>query len=225
MKNDKTAEQLRNEGNTKFRSNKFYEALICYNKSLCNSTQQSANLGLAYANRSAVYLEMKQVDKCLQNIELARAHRYANEAKLNERQEKAKKLKENQSKDPKNDPANFFKLSYPPNEKYSSIVNCLEVHQNEEFGRYVVTNRALNPGDIIAIEEPIFKAIIQEARYERCSNCLKSNLLSLIPCDGYCTFGELKQIKTKISITNLTLFSDVLRSKMFERKPRSIPQV
>jgi tetratricopeptide (TPR) repeat protein len=189
---DKAAERLRNEGNSKFNSSKFYEALICYNKSLCNSTQQLANLGLAYANRSAVYLEMKQVDKCLQNIELARAHGYANEAKLNERQEKAEKLKEIQSKDPQNDPANFFKLSYPPNEKYPSIVDCLKVRENREFGRHVVTNRALNPGDIIAIEEPIFKAIDEGARYERCSNCLKSNLMSFIPCDGYCTFGELK---------------------------------
>jgi SET and MYND domain-containing protein 4 len=191
MKNDKTAEQFRNEGNSKFRSNKFYEALICYNKSLCNSSQKSANLGLAYANRSAVYLEIKQVDKCLENIELARAHSYENEAKLNERQEKAEKMNEKQSKDPENDPANFFKLSYPPNENYPSIVDCLEVRQSKEFGRHVITNRTLNPGDIIAIEEMVYTQVRkEEGFYVRCGNCLKSNMMSLIPCDSDCTHGK-----------------------------------
>jgi SET and MYND domain-containing protein 4 len=190
MKNDIAAEQFRNEGNKTYLSGKFYEALICYNKSLCNSTSQSANLGLGYANRSAIYFEMKQFDKCLQNIELARAHGYKNETKLNERQKKADKLKENQPKDPKNDPANFFKLSYSANEKYPSIVKCLEVRQNEQFGHHVITNRALNPSDVIAIEDLVFKGIQKVGFYVRCSNCLKSNMMSLIPYENNCTHGK-----------------------------------
>jgi SET and MYND domain-containing protein 4 len=157
---------------------------------LCHAEIGSENLSLAYANRAAVYLEVKEVDKCLENIELARAHGYANEAKLKEREEKAKKLKENLVEDPENDPKNFFKLSYPAHERNPSIANCLEIHKNEQFGRHVVTNQDLNPGDVIAVEEPMFKRILDCARYLRCSNCLKPNMLSLIPCDKDCNFGK-----------------------------------
>jgi SET and MYND domain-containing protein 4 len=188
MKDNKKAVTFRNEGNFKFKQNKFYEALISYNKSLCNSVKESENFSLAYANRAAVYLEVNEADKCLENIELARAHGYANEAKLKEREEKAKVMKENHPKDPENDPENFFKLSYPPHERNPSIVNCLEIHKNEQFGRHVITNRDLNPGDVIAIEDPFFKTVYFKHRRERCSNCLKSNMLSLIPCDGACNF-------------------------------------
>lgn len=39
------------------------------------------------------------------------------------------------------------------------------------------------PGDLIAIEEPFFKAIEEAAVYMRCTNCLKSNKMSLLPTD------------------------------------------
>lgn len=39
------------------------------------------------------------------------------------------------------------------------------------------------PGDIIAIEEPFFKAVDEAAVYMRCTNCLKSNKMSLLPTD------------------------------------------
>jgi tetratricopeptide (TPR) repeat protein len=191
MKNNQQAINFRNKGNLKFRHNKFHEALISYNKSLCHAEIGSENLSLAYANRAAVYLEVKEADKCLENIELARAHEYANEAKLKEREEKAKKLKENLVEDPENDPKNFFKLSYPQHERNPSIANCLEIKSDPQFGRHVVTNRDLSPGDVIAIEEPIFKAVYHGKRQERCSNCLKPNMLSLIPCDRNCNFGKM----------------------------------
>jgi SET and MYND domain-containing protein 4 len=193
MKNSKKAETFRNEGNSEFRQSKFYEALISYNKSLCHAENNSEKLGLAYANRSAVYLEMKQADKCLENIELARANKYPNEARLRERQQKAENLKKTQREDPENDPANFFKLSYPPNEKHPSIANCLEIHRNDQFGRHVVTKRALNPGDIVCCEPMIVKTTFGRGNYKRCRNCLKSNYLNLIPCDK-CSMGKSRDL-------------------------------
>jgi hypothetical protein len=191
MKDNQQAIYCRNKGNVEFRQKKFYEALIAYNKSLCHAEIGSENLSLAYANRAAVNLEVNEADKCLENIKLARAHGYANEAKLKEREEKANKLKENHLNDPENDPENFFKLSYSPHERNPSIVNCLDIKSDPQLGRHVITNRDLNPGDVIAIEEPIFKSLLRERRYEYCTNCLKPNILSLIPCDGNCDFGKL----------------------------------
>jgi SET and MYND domain-containing protein 4 len=190
MKDNQKAVIFRNQGNMKFNQRQFYEALVCYNKSLCFAKSGSDNSGLAYANRSAIYLEVKEIDKCLENIQLARAHKYANEAKLNEREEKAQNLKVNNRKDPENDTANFFKLSYPANERNPSIVNCLEVYESQQFGRYVITNKDLNPGDILVIEEPMFKTTSFDGRFLRCSNCFKSNLLSLVPCDGDCHLSK-----------------------------------
>jgi hypothetical protein len=133
---------------------------------------------------------MQQKEKCLENIKLARTHGYANEVKLKQREDEA--LKQKTTKQQKV-PENFFKLSYPANERNPSIVNCLEVKKSEKFGHHVVTNRNLNPGDVIAVEEPIFKEIKISGRYVRCSNCLKSNMLSLIPCDVECTHGKMEK--------------------------------
>jgi SET and MYND domain-containing protein 4 len=191
MKDSIKAEIYRNVGNSKFRRNKFYEALISYNKSLCHAETNSDKLGLAYANRAAAYLAMNQADKCIENIELARAHNYQNEARLQERQQKAENLKKTQREDPENDPANFFKLSYPPNEKYPPFADCLDVRKNVQFGRHIITTRDLNPGDVVAIEEPAFKCLYETGRYSRCLNCLKMNMLNLIPCDQNCTSGKL----------------------------------
>jgi tetratricopeptide (TPR) repeat protein len=186
MKDNKKAEAFREEGNALFMQGKFYEALISYNKSLCYSlvdSENSRNLALAYANRSAVYLELEQFDKCLNNIQLARDNCYKDEKKLKEREEKCLKLKEEQrQEDPENDPGSFFKLSYPACETIPFIANCLEERCNKKFGRYIITNRDLQPGDIVAIEEPVFKTIAKEACYSRCTYCMKSNMLNLVPC-------------------------------------------
>lgn len=196
MKDNVAADKYRNEGNAFFRQSKFYEALISYNKSLCHAAPKSDQLGLAYANRSAVYLKLKQFDKSLNNIQLARYNRYPNEAKLQEREKKCmEQLKIRQPKSTKNDPWTHFKLSYPANKKIPFIVECLEVRKNEKYGRYIVTNRNLNPGDVIAIEEPIFKAHNTSALYSNCVCCFKSNMLNLIPCSyendsNVCTMGN-----------------------------------
>jgi signal peptidase I len=93
------------------------------------------------------------------------------------------------------DRLNFFKLSYPPNKKIPFIANCLELRTDEKYGRYIITNRLLKTGDVVAIEEPIYKVIKADSRYntcyesnryQRCANCLMDNLLDLIPCSNCC---------------------------------------
>lgn len=192
VKCNEIADKFRDDGNAHWRSGEFHEALVAYNKSLCHAEESSEQLSLAYANRSAVYLAVKMFDKCLENIKLSVDHGYQINklSKLNEREEKCKKLMNVESPNPDDDPWNFFKLSHPANEKIPFIVNCLELREDGKFGRYLVTTTNLRPGDVIAIEEPFFKSIDKESVQSRCSNCLKTNKLSLIPCPR-CTNSKI----------------------------------
>lgn len=194
-KDNLKADEFRSQGNLLYQRSKFREALICYNKSLCFSTPKSPTLALAYANRSAVYLELKKFDHCLENIQLAREHKYAHGRKLKEREEKCHELKRSHPPDPENDPSSFWKLSYPANEKIPFIVNCLELRKDQKYGYHIVTNQDLNPGDVIAIEEMPFPTIFTHGIYKRCTCCLKSNVLNLIPCDG-CSNGNTEDAAT-----------------------------
>lgn len=184
-KNEKFAEQYRNEGNQHYMKGEFFKALESYNKSLCFA--KSSQLSLAYSNRSAVYFEMKRYEKCLENIQLARENNYPVDKLpiLQEREQKCLKMLESKP-DEFDNTMHFFKLSYPPNKKIPFIADCLELHEDEKFDRHIITNKDLVVGDIIAIEEPFYKFLNRSVSYKRCSYCLKSSLLSLVPCPS-CT--------------------------------------
>lgn len=197
MKDNNRADFFRAMGNSFYNKNKFLEALTNYNRSLCYAQSNSKQMALAYANRSAIYMELKEAGKCLENIQLARDNKYPNQSKLNEREQKCFEVQKSHTHDPENDPLSFFKLSYPPNEKIPFIVNCLKLRRSNKYGRHIITNQELMPGDIIAIEEPFLKLISHGGRYRRCTYCLKSNLLNLIPCDGDCSSGEYLIVVSK----------------------------
>ncbi|KAL7017896.1 hypothetical protein ACKWTF_010560 [Chironomus riparius] len=195
FKSSEFADSSRAEGNKLYCERSFFDALVKYNESLCYAPEASEGIGLAYANRSAVYFEMKLYDKCLKNIELAKVNGYPekNFHILDKRAQKCHELKAEQQQVLEN-PFDFIKLSYNANPRLPFVVNCLELRQNDAFGRYIVTTQDLNVGDILAIEEPHFKIIKSDSRYDscpemnkfqRCSVCLKDNLMDLIPC-SYC---------------------------------------
>lgn len=170
-----SAEKFRNEGNVHFRGGNFLDALIALNKSVCFA-ESPQSLSAAFADRSAVYLQVKMFEKCLENIELSRSHGKID--KLKDREEKCRELMTNSF----DDPYKFFQLTYPANDKIPFIVNCLELRESHKFGRYVVSNKNLRIGDVICIEEPFYKFIDKEFCYRRCANCLSSNSFSLISC-------------------------------------------
>lgn len=197
------SEKCRAEANLCYKEKKFFEALIKYNESLCFAEMESENLGLAYANRSAVYFEMNLFDKCLENIQLARDNFYPSTkleilAKREERsksQMTTKMMKKEGNNNDDESVETFFKLSYETHAKLPCLVDCLELRNNEKYGRHIITTRQLNVGDVIAMDKAQFKVIKADSRYDtchdsnifqRCSNCLADNLLSLIPCRSCC---------------------------------------
>lgn len=165
---------------TDFQNVNFYQAL-CFAKS-------KLNLALAYANRSATYLELEKYDECLLNIQWARENDYPEEKiqKLNEREEQCRSLMDEKYENQKQILRDVFKLSYPANPKIPFIVDCLMERKIESYSKGVFATRDLKAGDVIAIEDPF--GFLPLCYYTCCCVCMKGNLLNLIPGKKNATF-------------------------------------
>lgn len=190
-KNNSKANELRLAGNEAYKSCRFREALICYNKSLCHAIPGSREFSFSFANRSAVYLEVEEFELCLENIQLAIDCGYPEDKvrMLMGRREKCLDMLEVDELDPEKNPWNFFKLSGKENLKIPMAIEAIEMRESKTFGRHLITNRALKTGDVICVEEPFHKLITNNARFSNCGNCLKSEKLNLFPCCE-CNYGE-----------------------------------
>jgi len=206
-KNNATADKLRDDGNTFFREGKYFDSIIKYNESLCRAETGSEKIAFAYANRSAVFMELKMYEKCLKNIQQAKDAGYPQEKiqTLNDRCERATKmLAESPPAASQKDPFEFIKLSYPAYSKNPEIVGCLELAENEKYGRHIRANRDLKAGDVVAIEKHYVKVLHgdlmkttpkEHILYQYCANCLDTNKMDLIPCDG-CTTSKFSSFHT-----------------------------
>lgn len=187
-KSNEIAVSCRVKGN-KFYSNKqFLDALESYNQSVCFAESGSEQVGLAYANRSAVYYELQLFDNCLRNIQLAKQNKYPerNLKKLENREELCLEKINNVVHNMDTTAAEYLRLTLEPNPKFPFLAKCLELKCDNKFGRYITTNAALNPGDVVCVEEPFSKLLLPIHRYTYCATCLKDNYLDLISCSN-CT--------------------------------------
>lgn len=74
------------EGNRFFTQQKYFEALVSYNKSLWHAKPHSVDLVNGFTSRSAVYFDMRHYQKCLDNIKLARLQsNYQKDTNLDDR--------------------------------------------------------------------------------------------------------------------------------------------
>lgn len=132
---------LQIEGNLLVEDGKLFEALELFNKSLCYA-QSNSDISSAYECRSVAYLKAKEYHLCADNIELAR--KYCDNIDridvLSNRKKKCDELTGYDQRKVDDDPWNFFKLSYKPNDKIPCVVDCLELHNNKKFGRFIITN-------------------------------------------------------------------------------------
>lgn len=137
------ATDFRLEGDTLLSEGELFEALESYNKSLCAAEISLTEIPLAYSGRSSVYLEAKEYQPCLENIQLARESGFPADKidSLNIREEKCRKLLECHKANEDDDPWNFFQLSYPENKRIPFIVDCVELHNNSKYGRFVITTQ------------------------------------------------------------------------------------
>lgn len=190
-KNNLESNALREVGNSHYKASRFFEALIFYNKSICNANAGTKEFAMGFANRSAVYMEVGEFEMCLENIQLAVDCGYPAEKMetLLLRRAKCQDMLATYEPDPDDDPWSFFKLTRPANEKLPFVAKCVQMKVSKRFGRHLVTTEALKAGDVICIEEPFHKFIMNESRFANCTNCLKSDKLNLFPCLE-CNFGK-----------------------------------
>jgi SET and MYND domain-containing protein 4 len=145
-------------------------------------------LSFGYANRSAVFLELKLYDECLENISLAREAGYPEQllSKLADRETKCKEaISKRTSGDgevKKYQPV----LSYPASSENPMVADCIELAVNKKYGRHFVAKRDLKVGDIVILERPYQVYLHNEYNYRKCANCLSEKKLNLIPCPS-CT--------------------------------------
>lgn len=191
--------QFRECGNKSYalKTRGYVKALELYNKSICFAEVNSEDMGIGYANRSAIYLKWKKYDLCLQNIKLAKEHGYPERLmeKLMKRSTECEQaLNENKSKnsnaydegDDEDEVILAPKLSYSAHSEVPFIADCLELRQTEQLGRHIVTNRDLSVGKVVAIEDSFCSWTLPAVRYTRCTNCLEEHYYNLIPCE-HCT--------------------------------------
>lgn len=185
-KDESRAITRRKEGNKYFHPNvkQYIKAVQCYNESIALAEDNSETLAIAYANRSAVCFELKEYNECLININLAQKNGYPSHLmhKLAKREADCMKNLNDNKQLPDICSQREVKLSYKPNPKIPHISDCLEMREDELFGRYIVTNRNLSAGDMVIVEKPFSRLLIAELRHLNCDYCHKDNFLTLIPC-------------------------------------------
>ncbi|KAG5671091.1 hypothetical protein PVAND_001305 [Polypedilum vanderplanki] len=186
-KSDQLAREYRTMGNTHFKKCEFFEALECYNKSLCCSRKNSIDMGLAYGNRSAVYKELKLYHIAIENINKAKNSNYPKEklSKLEERAKASIKCIEEDNLIYLDQPIvpDFLKITQATNPNHLTIAGCLKLKHDDVYGQCVITDKDLKTGEIVAIEKPFSKCLLFSHAYKRCSNCLCQNFMNLEPCD------------------------------------------
>jgi SET and MYND domain-containing protein 4 len=182
-KSNEQAAKFREAGIKLLSQEKFFGALVALNKSLSVAEPGSLEIALAFEARSEVFFQVEQYEKCLKNVAAAREHGYPEDKleHLKEREEKCRKLADEKCQNTADELRNFLKISLPINEKLPFVADCLELRESEKFGRHIVTNCDLKPGDVIAVEESHFHFISSSAICMRCFNCFRSNMLDLIP--------------------------------------------
>lgn len=179
---------FRLSGNTFFRENTtsgYLNALHEYNKAICYADPKTAELCIAYGNRSAAFFQLGLYKACLRDIDLAKNERDFPDwlvTRLTLRAERCQAQPQIETVITLTP-----RLSFKPHKRVPFIANCLELRKNEKYGRHVITNQDIKVGDIIAIEDAFCTTIQLRNNYTLCYNCGLQNCMSLIPCDN-CPF-------------------------------------
>lgn len=162
------------------------EALIRLNESLCYAPNDSNMLARIYAYRAKIYFNMRLLEASMENVnyateyggstidsnlELDRVRTKCLNALMNGTDIQSFELKVPEPL-----------LSYTAHENIPFIADCIQLNMNKMYGRHLITNRDLKPGDVIMVEKPFAPVIDPDAIYQKCYNCLSFNFYNLIPC-------------------------------------------
>lgn len=190
QRNNSLAELVREQGKLLFAQANYVEAIHKFNLSLKSAANDSDEIALAYANRSACFLHLDLIEECLVDICLAKKANYPTHLmhKLEKRSVKCtnmlidEEFKENRFIPRK------FSLSYEEHSEFVGAAACLEIWKSLEFGHHVVTTSDLKVGDTILVETPysIIRKRMYKSSRDRCMHCFRvgMNFISCCDCVG-----------------------------------------
>ncbi|XP_038114117.1 SET and MYND domain-containing protein DDB_G0273589 [Culex quinquefasciatus] len=188
-KSNELADRHRQHGNRAYAAKRFDEALLQYNQSICFAERGSEQLGMGYANRSAVYYEQGEYEFALYNIDLARKHNYpeAMMPKLLAREVNCKKMiDEGNSKGTV--PIPVVQMNVEVNPTIPFLAKGITMKQYGEMGRGLVAERDFTTGDVILDEKVDLCFVSCFRNYLNCGHCGSEFCRSLIPCLGCVMF-------------------------------------
>jgi len=187
--NIKLSEEFRNRGNQLYAAGNYFAAIVHYNRSMLMARGNQLVNSLCYANRAAVYLNLNYFEHCLHNLDLAEPN-YPPEKihKLHERRQKCLEMMKSNVDEGLKAFKHEFKLSYEPNPKLPFFIDALELHEDEKYGKHLITTRDLKAGDVIAVmDEPWKMSALSKFQNHMmgCYTCADANNGDLIPgrCD------------------------------------------
>lgn len=183
LKSNKKAAEVRQVGNRLFLAKDFKEALEKYNESICWAEGNSEDLGIGYANRSAIYYDMGEYELSLHNIDLAKKRSYPQRLmpKLLARELNCKeKIANGHSKCAER--CLKLAMNVEANPKRPFMAAGIEQKELPDYGRSMVAERAFKAGDVILQEQAMLASISPELKFKNCNHCSIENFHSLIPC-------------------------------------------
>ncbi|XP_058833202.1 uncharacterized protein LOC131691059 [Topomyia yanbarensis] len=182
IKDINRARELREKANKCYKKQpaELDAALRLYNESICYAPEGSEDLGLGYANRSAVYFTQKQYRKCFNNIQLAKANNYPRNKmdKLLQREERSLTLLQDCSTERKQSP--LLEVDF------CGVESDLQFVYNPGGGGGYIAKTDLQVGTVVLAERAAVLSIFPKSIYCKCSHCGIANGFDLIPCQICC---------------------------------------
>lgn len=155
------------------------------NKSLCFAETGCEEVGLAYSLRADFFFQLKQYSLSLAGVELAKNNGYPPilRSLLDQRKDKYLKSMDAAAGGTSPQLAKVPKLSFAADEKIQCFAQGLEVKHSKEFGKHIITNRKLEIGQTVIVEEAYCITAENDQNYSQCANCFERKA-NLIPCQN-----------------------------------------
>uniref|UniRef100_A0A1Q3EXY0 SET domain-containing protein n=1 Tax=Culex tarsalis TaxID=7177 RepID=A0A1Q3EXY0_CULTA len=203
VKSEIEAFKHREAGNRFYRERNLVKAMDCYNQSICYAQLDSEQLGMGYANRSAVCLEQGDYEYALFNIDLAKKHNYPEKQmpKLLVRERNCKqRIADGHSKGTV--PSPRINLNVNTNPRIPFLANGIAMTYDSRFGRGLIAEKDFNVGDMILDEKIELGAHNFFMSYLQCNQCFANYSQLLIPCPTcvlfmYCS-KECRELSWKL---------------------------
>ena len=212
QKNSVTSTAFREKGNEFFKRKNFKDALHYYTMSAMFAGNEDKELGMAFANRSAVFVELNDPETALADIELALAKNYpkASVGKLEQRKLKCqelirKKIEEDEkNKELVNQVEKEIKSRrfirdkmlriLKPNPLMTAAADCVEIKFDDDQGRHLVVNRDVPAGKTGKVLHPQIKNDLLNVRLISACDCwlFSGSLLLVEDPFIFILFGQSK---------------------------------